>query len=62
MLSTMKRKRMEKGLRQMDVARQVDVSESYLSKIETGRADPSDALLGKIAHALGVGPEELRDN
>ncbi len=60
MLSTIKRKRMEQGLRQMDVARRVHLSESQLSKIETGRVDPSHEDLAKIAAALGVAPEELR--
>ena len=61
-MSPMKRTRMERGFRQMDIARKANVSESQLSKIETGRVDPSNEVLAKIAAALGVAPEELRAN
>lgn len=60
MLSTMKRKRMEQGLRQMDVAREIGVSESQLSKIETGRIEPSEEILARIAEALRIDESELR--
>ena len=60
MLSTMKRKRMEQGLRQMDVARKIGVSESQLSKIETGRIEPSEEILARIAEALRIDESELR--
>ena len=59
-LSPIKVARMREGLRQIDVAREVGVSESQLSKIETGRVEPDEALLRKIAGALGVRPEDLR--
>lgn len=50
---------MQKGLRQFDVAKQVDISESYLSKIETGRVLPKLEILEGIASVLGVPTAEL---
>ena len=58
-LSRIKLVRMHRGLRQVDVARRIEVSESYLSKIETGRVTPSDVLLDKIAEALDVDASDL---
>lgn len=46
--------RLHSGLRQWDVARQVGVSESYVSKIETGRVKPDNQLLERIATVLKV--------
>ena len=58
-LSRTKLVRMHRGLRQVDVARRIEVSESYLSKIETGRVTPGDVLLDKIAEALDVDASDL---
>jgi transcriptional regulator with XRE-family HTH domain len=58
-LSKLKLARMHRGLRQMDLARSVGISESYLSKIETGRATPSDALLSRVSEALGLDVSDL---
>ncbi len=59
MLVPVKRLRLEIGLRQFDVARQVGISESKLSKIETGRVRPSEHELARLAEVLGVDPEAL---
>lgn len=59
-LSPIKLARMKRGLRQMDVAGAVGISESKLSRIETGRMEPDNILLGKIAGALNVPAEELQ--
>ena len=58
-LTKIKLARMHRGLRQLDVSRRIGVSESYLSKIETGRIVPRDQLLVKLADALGVAATEL---
>ena len=44
----------------MDVAREIGVSESQLSKIETGRIEPSGETLARIAEVLRVDEGELR--
>ncbi len=51
--------RMQKGLRQWDVARRAGIAETYLSKIETGRVRPNSDVLGRIARILEVAPEAL---
>ncbi len=48
--------RLEKGLRQIDVARAAGIGEGYVSRIETGRVTPATALLRRIAQALNVAP------
>ncbi|GAB2843203.1 helix-turn-helix domain-containing protein [Microbacterium insulae] len=40
------------GLTAREVARRAKVSESYLSRVEAGRATPSDAWLGFVASVL----------
>ncbi len=58
-MSRIKLVRLHRGLRQIDLSRRVGVSESYLSKIETGRVAPSDVLLVKLAEALDVDAMKL---
>lgn len=40
------------GLTAREVARRAKVSESYLSRVESGKANPSDAWLGFVASVL----------
>ncbi|MCW3493607.1 helix-turn-helix domain-containing protein [Microbacterium sp. SSM24] len=40
------------GLTAREVARRARVSESYLSRVESGKANPSDAWLGFVASVL----------
>ena len=47
--------RLEKGLRQLDLARKVGVSENIISRLETGRKDPDKKLLEKLSKVLGKG-------
>lgn len=60
-LTRLKLVRMQHGLRQWDLARLIGISESSLSKIETGRIRPSGIVLGKLAAALGVSSEILQE-
>lgn len=53
------RLRMEKGLRQLDLARKLDVYQSEVSAIERGERIPSVYLAKKIARALGKKVEEV---
>jgi transcriptional regulator with XRE-family HTH domain len=50
---TIRRLRLEKGLSLRAVAERASVSESFLSQVERGIADPSIASLRRIADALG---------
>ena len=47
------------GLRQMDIARELDVTESQVTKWETGRAMPSEEECEQLASLLGVRREQL---
>lgn len=47
------RLRLEKGLSQKELAEKIGTRQSAVSRIERGVCNPSIALLGKIAKALG---------
>lgn len=49
----------EKGIDQKTLAEAVGVSSQAISFLARGLKDPSLALLGKIAHVLGVTATEL---
>lgn len=52
--------RVAKRLSQRDVAEQIRVDFTYLSKIENNRAaPPSDDVIRRLAHVLDADPEEL---
>ncbi len=50
------------GLSQSQLARNVEVVDTYISRIETGRAQPSFRLILAIAHQLDTTPAELLHN
>jgi len=50
----LKHARMVKGLRLKDVAEYANCSESLISKIENGRANPSISMLHRLASVLGT--------
>lgn len=49
-----KKMRLEKGIKQIELARMAGISNTYLSDIESGRTIPSLKTLTKIARALGM--------
>ena len=52
--------RQAKRLSQRDLAQQVSIDFTYLSKIENNRADPpSDDVIRSLAQALDADPEEM---
>ena len=53
--------RERRDLSQSQLARKVEVVDTYISRIETGRAQPSFRLILAIAHQLGTTPAELFD-
>ncbi len=55
----LRRIRLERSVSQQKIALDVDMSLSYLSNIERGKANPSIDLLGRIADSLGVPPVEF---
>lgn len=55
-----KRWRVEKNLKQSELAEQAQITQAYLSGLETGRKqNPSLAVLTRIAKALGKPVAEL---
>ncbi len=51
--------RERRGLSQSQLARKVEVVDSYISRIETGRAQPSFRLIIGLARQLDIPPAEL---
>ena len=60
-LSTLlKRRREERGLTQLALAKKARVAQGYLSALEAGeKSNPSVAVIRKLAKALGVPVTEL---
>ena len=55
----MKQLREAKGYTQKELAEKVYVTQSMISRVEIGAAEPSLSLLGRIAESLGVEAAEL---
>jgi len=55
----LKKQREKKGLSIRALAKYSDVSDSYLSQVETGKRFPSAKVLRKLARPLGVKEEVL---
>jgi len=54
-----KQARLRRGLNQQTTAERAKMQASELSKIENGRLIPSARQARKLAHVLGLRPEEL---
>lgn len=54
-----KRERLARGMTQRDLAAAVDVGVPHISKIESGKENPSDDLIEKLAIVLKVEGDEL---
>lgn len=57
--SRIKKLRLIRGIEQDDLANRARVSQSMISKIESGSATPSLKALKRIANALGVAYEDV---
>jgi transcriptional regulator with XRE-family HTH domain len=55
-------KRLAQGISLRQFARDLDVSASFISQLETGKAQPSVATLFAICAALGITTDELFEN
>lgn len=51
--------RKKKGMSQLDLSIETEISKSYISDLENGRRNPSVLLLQRIASSLGVSLEKL---
>ena len=52
--------RLARSMRQRYLAESAGVGAPHISKIESGRENPSDELLERIAEVLGCDPDELK--
>ena len=55
------RLRAKKGLRQIDLANELNIDDSSLRRIESGRTNPTIITLKKIADVLEVNLTEIVD-
>ena len=56
---TLKRLRTAKKLSRYALAKRAGISRVYVTKLETGRSDPTIGMLQRLARALGVPMAEL---
>ena len=52
--ATIKRLRKEKGIRQIDFAKQCRISQTYLSQLENDNRNPTVDVLERISKALNI--------
>jgi transcriptional regulator with XRE-family HTH domain len=57
-----KKARADKQWKQQDLQAATGISQTYLSKIECGKADPSFSVVQRIATALEVSLDQLGKN
>ncbi len=55
----LKRIRMEKGISQGDIARELGVSRGFVSNLENGKTNPTLATITRLAKAVDVTTDEL---
>jgi transcriptional regulator with XRE-family HTH domain len=54
-----KKARADKGWKQQDLQVATGLSQTYLSKIELGKADPRFSIVERIARALDISLDQL---
>ncbi|NVJ98921.1 MAG: helix-turn-helix transcriptional regulator [Alphaproteobacteria bacterium] len=54
-----RQKREEHGLTQPEAAAKIEIEQSYLSKLETGKSYPSEDIFIRLCKTYGIKPEEL---
>lgn len=57
--NNLKRIRIAKNISQGDIARELEVSRSFISNIENGKTNPTLATIVKLAKAVGVATDKL---
>jgi transcriptional regulator with XRE-family HTH domain len=58
-MNGLKLARLQAGLRQIDLAKAVDVSESQIAKWETGRLTPRQEMAERLAQVLGATTQQI---
>lgn len=58
---SLREERLRQGLSLRDLSRKVNVSASFVSQVETGKAQPSVATLYQLANALGLSLDAIVD-
>lgn len=58
--SRLRLERLSRGLRLLDVAQELGLSEGLLSRLERGDREPTPEQLQKLARLYGARSEELR--
>lgn len=57
--NSIKRTRLDKGLKQSEVAEKAGINSNYYAKVERGESRLSVITLGKIVKALGIKSSEV---
>ena len=55
----LKKIRLSKGIKQIEIARTLGVDRSFVSNIENGKTNPTLSTIASLAKALGVSTNEL---
>lgn len=57
--ANLKKIRLGKGIKQVEIARILEVDRSFVSNIENGKTNPTLSTIASLAKALGVSTNEL---
>jgi len=57
--NNLRKVRIEKHITQGDIARLLNVSRGYISKVENGKTNPTLSTIAKLAKAVGVSSNKL---
>ncbi len=55
----LKRIRLDKGIKQIALAKTLNVDRSFVSNLENGKTNPTLSTISNLAKALGVSTNEL---
>jgi transcriptional regulator with XRE-family HTH domain len=55
----LKRIRLDKNIKQVEIAKMLNVDRSFISNIENGKTNPTLSTITSLAKALGVSTNEL---
>ena len=55
----LKKIRLSKGIKQVEIARTLGVDRSFVSNIENGKSNPTLSTIASLAMALGISTNEL---
>ena len=58
-ITRIRKKRMEQGISQQELANMANFSQSFLANVESGKKKPSVVTIIRLAEALNVNPREF---